>query len=195
MGREQKKWVFTTSSQTDFTTTNLKVFIMSKNLDSTTTRNPRDFTTTNLRDSTTTKNLNKVFTTINSRNRDFTTTNQNKASTTNNLRDSTTMLDFTMTRKTRTVFTTTSKKTVSTTRVSTTTKKTVFTTTTILSKKMVSTTKTDFTMTVRMLSPRRKRAKKPSLSLESQDANNCLRDVRLLDSLFNRPVKIFSSTF
>merc|ERR1711868_346545 len=111
----RKKWVFTTSSQTDFTTTNLK-------------------------DSTTTKSLNKVFTTINSPNRDFTTINLNKVSTTNNLRDSTIMLDFT--------------------------------TTTILSKKMVSTTKMVFTMTVRMLSLKRKRAKRPSLSLESQDVNN-----------------------
>merc|ERR1711868_348238 len=117
MGENRKKWVFTTSSQTDFTTTNLKVFTMSKNLDSTTTRNPRDFTTTNLKDSTTTRSLNKVFTTINSRNRDFTTT-------------------------------------------------------TILSKKMVSTTKMVFTMMVRMLSLKRKRAKRPSLSLESQDVNN-----------------------
>merc|ERR1712135_227559 len=145
MGENRKKWVFTTSSQTDFTTTNLKVFTMSKNLDSTTTRNPRDFTTTNLKDFTT-------------------------------------MLDFTMTKKTRAVSTTTSKKTVSTTRVSTTTKKTVstttvstmtdFTTTTIPSKKMVSTTKMVFTMMVRMLSLKRKRAKRPSLSLESQDVNN-----------------------
>merc|ERR1712136_354096 len=147
MGENRKKWVFTTSSQTDFTTTNLKVFTMSKNLDSTTTRNPRDFTTTNLKDSTTTKSLNKVFTTISSRNRDFTTINLNKVSTTNNLRDSTMMLDFTMTKKTRTVSTTTSKKTVSTT-------------------KMV------FAMMVRMLSLKRKRAKRPSLSLESQDVNN-----------------------
>merc|ERR1712136_163755 len=116
MGENRKKWVFTTSSQTDFTTTNLKVFTMSKNLDSTTTRNPRDFTTTNLKDSTITKSLNKVFTTINSRNRDFTTINLNKVSTTNNLRDSTMML--------------------------------------------------------RMLSLKRKRAKRPSLSLESQDVNN-----------------------
>merc|ERR1712227_329850 len=113
---------------------------MSKNLDSTTTRNPRDFTTTNLKDSTTTKSLN----------RDFTTTNLNKVSTTNNLRDSTMMLDFTTTKKTRTDFTTT----------------------TIPSKKMVSTTKMVFTMMVRMLSLRRKRAKRPSLSLESQDVNN-----------------------
>merc|ERR1711868_333758 len=104
MGENRKKWAFTTSSQTDFTTTNLKVFTMSKNLDSTTTRNPRDFTTTNL----------------------------NKVSTTNNLRDSTMMLDFTTTKKTRTVFTTMD----------------------------------------RMLSLRRKRAKRPSLSLESQDVNN-----------------------
>merc|ERR1712003_328720 len=101
MGENRKKWVFTTSSQTDFTTTNLK-------------------------DSTITKSLNKVFTTINSPNRDFTTTNLNKVSTTNNLRDFTTMLDFTMTKKTRTVSTTTSKKTVSTTtkrKVSTTNRK------------------------------------------------------------------------
>merc|ERR1711902_91657 len=101
--------------------------------------------------------------------RDFTTTNLkdstitislNKVSTMGNLRDFTTMLDFTMTKKTRTVSTTT---------VSTMTD---FTTTTIPSKKMVSTTKMVFTMMVRMLSPKRKRAKRPSLSLESQDVNN-----------------------